>query len=185
MPTFPDVTLETGAGLTLAALTESDAAAVQDAVSDPELRRWLPLPSPYTRDLAVSWCTTISEGMRESGTGFVLGVRRGDSLIASIDAKRVDWRARTLELSYWTASTHRGQGVMSIAVRRVADWLMVDQSFERVELRIASENTASLRTASKAGFRREGVLRNAGFTDAGRVDLVVFSRVPADLAASA
>lgn len=69
---------------------------------------------------------------------------------------------------------------MSTAVRRVADWLLDDLAFERVELRIATGNAASLRTASRAGFRREGVARNAGFTDAGRVDLAVFSRIPGD-----
>lgn len=35
--------------------------------------------------------------------------------------------------------------------------------------------------AEKAGMTREGVARNAGFTNTGRVDLVVFSFVPADL----
>ncbi len=104
MPSFPEVTLAAGSGVTLSPLDLADAPALLRAVSDPELRRWLPLPSPYTLDLAESWCTTVSAGMRETGTGFVLGVRRDGMLVASVDAKRVDRRARTLELSYWTAA---------------------------------------------------------------------------------
>ncbi|MFD5214821.1 GNAT family N-acetyltransferase [Microbacterium sp. NPDC058345] len=180
MPSFPDATLKTPTGLTLSALTVSDAPALVNAFADAELRRWLPLPSPYTMDLAESWCTTTSRELRESGRGFVLGVRDRDALVASIDAKRVDWRARTLELSYWTATAHRGRGVMSTAVRRVADWVISELGFERVELRIATENVGSLRTAARAGFVPEGVARSAGFTDAGRVDLAVFSLIHSD-----
>ncbi|MGI8829666.1 MAG: GNAT family N-acetyltransferase [Candidatus Limnocylindria bacterium] len=48
-------------------------------------------------------------------------------------------------------------------------------------LRAATGTLASQRVAEKAGFIREGVARNAGFTNAGRVDLVVYSLVAADL----
>ncbi|WP_156760962.1 GNAT family N-acetyltransferase [Microbacterium karelineae] len=51
-----------------------------------------------------------------------------------------------------------------------------------VELRIAPGNAGSLRVAERAGFTREGTARNAGFTDAGRVDLVVYSLIRADVA---
>lgn len=180
MPSFPDVSLPAGADLTLTALAASDAPALVEAFTDSELRRWLPLPSPYTVDMADEWCRTISAELRESGRGFVFAVRRDDVLLASIDAKRVDWRARTLELSYWTVAAHRGGGVMSTAVRRVADWVLGELAFERVELRIATANAASRRVADKGGFVFEGVARNAGFTDAGRVDLAVFSRIRAD-----
>lgn len=181
MPSFPEVTLTASPGLTLSPLCAGDADAVFASVDDAELRRWLPLPMPYTLALAQQWCTVISSELRESGRGIVLGVRDDAELIASIDAKRVDWRARTAELSYWTAAGHRGRGVMPAAVRRMATWMLDDFGFERVELRIARENRASLRVAEKAGFRFEGVARNAGFTDAGRVDLSVHSLIRADL----
>lgn len=81
----------------------------------------------------------------------------------------------------WTAAAHRGRGVMPTAVRLVADWMLTDLDFERIELRIAPGNHASIRVAEKAGFRFEGVARNAGFTAAGRTDLAVHSLIRADL----
>lgn len=135
MPSFPEATLTASPGLTLSPLCAGDADAVFASVDDAELRRWLPLPMPYTLALAQQWCTVISCELRESGRGIVLGVRDGAELIASIDAKRVDWRARTAELSYWTAAGHRGRGVMPAAVRRVATWMLDDLGFDRVELR--------------------------------------------------
>ncbi|MFD3451561.1 hypothetical protein ACFWVC_05215 [Streptomyces sp. NPDC058691] len=35
--------------------------------------------------------------------------------------------------------------------------------------------------ATRAGLHREGVMRNAGFTHSGRIDLVLFSLTPQDL----
>ncbi|WP_417556338.1 GNAT family N-acetyltransferase [Microbacterium sp.] len=181
MPFFPDVALEAPLSLTIDALTAADAPALVDAFSDERLRRWLPLPSPYTLETATRWCTTSSHEMRQADRGFVLGIRQQGELVGSIDAKRVDWRAKTAEFSYWTAPAHRGTGIMPAAVRRVAEWMLTDQGFERIELRIAPANSASQRVAEKAGFQWEGTARNAGFTDASRVDLVVFSLIPTDL----
>ncbi|MDT0157154.1 GNAT family N-acetyltransferase [Microbacterium sp. ARD32] len=181
MPAFPDAILHAGADLTLSGLIADDAPRFVDVFSDSDLRRWLPLPSPYTLDMATQWCTTISDQLREEGRGFVLGVREADELVGSVDAKRVDWLSRTAELSYWTAPDRRGRGIMPTAVRRVAEWMLAELAFERIELRIAPANTASLRAAEKAGFRREGTARNAGFTDSGRVDLVVFSLIRPDI----
>ena len=45
-----------------------------------------------------------------------------------------------------------------------------------MELKAATGNRASQRTALKAGLQREGIMRNAGFIHTGRVDLVLFSR---------
>ena len=73
---------------------------------------------------------------------------------------------------------------MTAAVVGLSDWLLGEMAFERVELRIAPGNGASHRVAEKAGFTYEGLARNAGFTDSGRVDLAVYSLVPADLRGS-
>ncbi|MDQ1629815.1 MAG: hypothetical protein QOI54_3559 [Actinomycetota bacterium] len=70
---------------------------------------------------------------------------------------------------------------MTEAARALAHWVLDQMGFARVELRIAPGNLASLRVAEKAGFRREGVARSAGIVHHGRVDLVIFSLLPADL----
>lgn len=181
MPAFPDIVLATADGLHVEALHLDDAPALVAAFTDAALRRWLPVPDPYSLAIAEQWCTTTSQQMRESGRGIVRAIRIDGALAGSIDAKRVDWRAMTCELSYWTAAPFRGRGLMPGAVEVFSRALIREHSFERVELRIAPDNTASQRAAEKAGFRREGTARNAGFTDDGRVDLVIWSRIPADL----
>ncbi|MCI0581976.1 MAG: GNAT family N-acetyltransferase [Chloroflexi bacterium] len=107
--------------------------------------------------------------------------RGGGRLAGVIDLKRTDWRARTTEIGYWAAPWARGRGVIRRAVSRLSRWAIEDLGFLRLEIRVATENIDSQRVAEAAGFVREGVLRNAGYVHAGRVDLIVYSLVDADL----
>lgn len=179
---FPEVTIETPR-LVLRPYRPEDAAEVALACRDELTQRWLPLPSPYTDADAVAWCTEIAPRFRTSGEGIEwAAVRRLDGgLIGSFGLKRTDWRGRTSEIGYWVAPWARGEGLAVEAVQAVARWLLLEQGFERLALRAASDNVASQRVAEKAGFIREGVARRAGFTNDGRVDLVVFSSVRSDL----
>jgi RimJ/RimL family protein N-acetyltransferase len=98
-----------------------------------------------------------------------------------IDVKQMVWRTGATEIGYWAVPDFRGGGVMPEAVSAYARWALTDCGLERVVVRIASGNTASVRVAEKAGFTFEGIARSAGFTHAGRTDLAIYSLVPADL----
>ena len=180
--TFPEVRLET-VRLLLRPYRAEDASDVALACRDELIQRWLPLPNPYTDADAQTWCTEISPGFLASGEGIEwAAIRRADDrLIGSFGLKRTDWRARSSEIGYWVAPWARGEGLAVEAVTAIAHWLLEEQRFERLVLRATTGNHASQRVAEKAGLTREGVARNAGFNNAGRVDLVVFSLVPTDL----
>lgn len=179
---FPEIVLRTSR-LTLRPYRAADAPAVQRACRDETIQRWLPLPNPYTLEAAQAWCTTLTAAIRERGDGIEWAATRttGGELVGSFGLKRTDWRARTSEIGYWVAPWARNEGLATEAVVAIGRWLLLDERFERLELRAATGNLASQRVAEKAGLAREGVARNAGFTHAGRVDLVVFSLTPADI----
>jgi RimJ/RimL family protein N-acetyltransferase len=176
-----DVTLAVADGVTLTPFRLADAPAVEAAVADPEIRRWLPLPDPYPPELAEAWCTHAAEEVRLSGRGLVRALRWYDDCVGCVDAKRIDWSAQVAEIGYWAAPHVRGKGLTSAAVTAFATWLLTIAGFERVELRIATGNHASRRVAVKAAFQFEGVARNAGYTDRGRVDLAVYSAIAGEL----
>lgn len=181
MPTLPDVEIKVDDSITLTSLRPDDAPALHLAVDDPELRRRFPLPDPYSLELARTWCTTTTRELRVTGQALVLAVRHDGELVGSIDAKRIDWRAMTSEISYWTAAQARGRSIMPRAVATLSRWLLRELGFERLELRIAPDNQASIRVAEKARYTPEGTARNAGFTNKGRSDLVIYSLIPSDL----
>jgi RimJ/RimL family protein N-acetyltransferase len=180
---LPDVVIDVADRVQLTVFSASDAPAITAAVADDEIRRWLPLPRPYPVALAEQWITETTESIRTAGTGLVRCIRVGGVPVGCVDAKRIDWRSRTIEIGYWLAPGHRGRGLASAAVGSLARWLVVEQAFERVELRIATANRASTAVAARAGFTFEGTARNAGFIDTCRVDLGIWSLVADDIRA--
>ncbi len=181
MSRFPETRLETGR-LVLRPFEERDVPEVQAACADPGTRTWLLLPDPYTLDEARAYCLEYAPRALSSGGVVWAGVDRATGrLVGSFELKGTDWRVRSTEIGYWVAPWARGRGYATEAVRTIARWVLREQGFARLELRAATGNLASQRVARKAGFRREGLLRNAGVTPAGQVDLVVYGLTPADL----
>lgn len=177
---FPDVTLHSDV-LTLRPFVEADVPAVVEACTDPVTLTWLPLPTPYTEEVAREFVRTFAPSLLASGGGVVRAIEADGVVVGAIDLKHTSWPARVTEIGYWAHPRSRGRGLVSEATRMLSQWALREVGLERVELRIATGNTASLKVAARAGFTREGVLRNAGFVHGGRVDLEVWSVVPSDL----
>lgn len=172
---FDEVTLA-GDGFHLRPIDLTDADAIVAGASDPQTLRWLPLPRPYLREHAVDW---ISHHI--APPAFPRAIDVDGAFAGVIDLKRTDWRAGTTEIGYWLHPDFRGRGLMVDAVRLLGDWALSEQGLQRVEIRVATGNLRSQRVARAAGYVQEGTLRNAGFLADGRVDLIVFSRIRADL----
>ncbi len=177
---FPSQTLTQGA-ITLRMLRNSDAALIAIAGSDTETQKWLPLPMPYTLDDAKRFINEIAIETLSAGTGIVFAVEKSDTFVGCIDVKRAEWLNGDCEIGYWAMPEYRGRGLMPLALDLLSGWVLLEQGFVRVEVRVAVENLSSQRVAEKAGFIREGVARQAGRVHGGRVDLIIFSRVASDL----
>jgi len=168
--------------LLLRELVGADASEVTLTCQDGETQRWLPLPNPYTEAVALEFITRIGPAQQASGDGVIRAVERDGRLVGCVDLKHTDWAARATETGYWVAPWARRKGVGSMATRALADWALTAGGLERVELLAATGNVGSQRVAERAGFVREGVARNAGYVHGGRVDLVVYSKIPSDIA---
>jgi len=84
------------------------------------------------------------------------------TLAGNVDVRRRE--AGVGELSWALYSGRRGRGVATRAVRLLADWTLTDAGhgglgYSRVEAKVEPGNEASLRVATRAGLRREGVRR--------------------------
>ena len=71
-----------------------------------------------------------------------------------------------LELGYIVHdAAERGKGYASAATRLLTDWLFEHRpAVHRLQLLIETHNIPSWSLAERTGYRREGVLRSAGFT---------------------
>ncbi|MCM3504582.1 GNAT family N-acetyltransferase [Curtobacterium sp. ODYSSEY 48 V2] len=162
-------------------LTAADGVAIAAAYRDDEICRWLPVPRGLPPEAYGAWADEAA-ALRASGDGLRLAIEWAGGLAGSIEVRRVDRRARSCELSYWSVPDRRRTGGTAAAVRTLADHLVTSADFRRVELRIAPGNAASLALARRAGFVPEGTLRRAGFLgDGSVVDLTVWSRTDRDV----
>jgi RimJ/RimL family protein N-acetyltransferase len=156
----PEVGLSDGSVL-LRPWREGDVPQLVEAANDPEVPKWTAAPDPYTEADARAWVRGEPVAVEPPGdrVSFAVASAEDDSqLLASMSIMRI-FRGGTGEIGYWVAPWARAKGVATRAVRLLARWSFGEFELRRIELVIAVENTGSNRVAEKAGFTREGVLR--------------------------
>ena len=178
MNEFPQIFLRSGEIL-LRPLALDDQVSIAISANDRDIQRWFPLPFPYTESHANSWVKDSIQ-RQSNGSGFVSVIDYQDKFCGLLDVKRVEWIGKTCEISYWIALGARRQNLASTSLAMMAQYLMNNINFNRIEVRISTENSASQGVAIKAGFFREGIARNAGITNSGQTDLVIYSKIPSD-----
>ncbi len=145
---------------------------------------FLPLPDPYTRTDADAFVTRYGDEGRADGTGIGSAVIETSTgrLVGSAALRFPAVRGSTAAtIGYWVAAAGRGNGYSAEASRVLTHWAFA-HGIARVEIRCATGNVASAKSALAAGFRFEGVLRGEGAMpgSAAPVDHAVFGRLPAD-----
>lgn len=89
-----------------------------------------------------------------------------------------DVHARTAELFYWLGEAFWGQGFATSAVKGIASHVMAQHRLLRLFAVPYSSNQPSCRVLEKAGFVREGVLRNAAVKNGEVLDQLVYAMLP-------
>jgi RimJ/RimL family protein N-acetyltransferase/ADP-ribose pyrophosphatase YjhB (NUDIX family) len=125
---------------------------------DEEMARWFGLPEvkpsyDQHRRAVEDWRRGYAEG--RSLVGFV--IEHEGAVVGSVDVR--DLGNRTGSLSWTLYAGHRGHGYATRAVRLLTDYAIQTLGMRRVEAQVDAENQASLRVATRAGLRREGVKR--------------------------
>lgn len=182
LPSIEPVEITAGR-LHLRPFRPGDADAVHDACQDPLVQRWTRVPVPYGREDARAFVEDVSPEQWRSGSGAGFAVLDATTaeLLASVGIFGISARDRLCEMGVWCAPHARGRGVTSEAVAVVCRWAFGALGLRRVEWLAAAANTASQRTALRAGMQVEGVLRNRLDLRGEVSDAWVASMVPGDL----
>ena len=178
---LPDPALSDRA-VVLRTMRPDDVPALVAACQDPLIPRYTRVPHDYGEPEARAWLEE-SERQRRAGAGLHLLIceEGGGDLLGSVGLNAVDWVDLRARIGYWVAAEARRRGSASRATRLLAVWAIRSLGLERIEIDADVDNLASHRTAERAGFVREAVLRSHRQRRDGRSDAVVFGLIRGDL----
>ena len=178
-PTLTDGTV------TLRPWRDDDAAAAV-AGHDEVIAHWFGFPTvqpteQQQRDAIAGWRRGWDEGRRVAA----FAIEADGELVGCCDVK--DGGETGGEMTWALFAGHRGLGHATRAIRVLADYALSDEDegglgFTRVEAKVEPGNQASLRVATRAGLRREGLRRVAPGTGdrAETSEYVVLARLRSD-----
>jgi RimJ/RimL family protein N-acetyltransferase len=161
-------------------LTQAHVPQLLALAEDPDVVRFTRIPSGADETFVRGWIRRYEDAWSDgSRAGFAICGRDGGLLgfAAVID---LDLDHREGEIGYMVAPAARGRGVASRAVELLTRWGFDELGLIRLELRIDVQNSASECVAERAGYQRDGVLRNVHFKDGLRCDQAVWSRLSND-----
>jgi RimJ/RimL family protein N-acetyltransferase len=188
VPPLVAVVRRDGERIRLREATLDDAEVVDARAADPEM--WgefndfgVPRPPSLAENLA------NGKRMVAPDRGQLLVERIEDnSVIGDVGWHTVSYgpndESRAFNIGVSLSPQYRGQGFGGEAQRLLVEVLFDLFDVERIEASTDIDNMAEQRSLEKAGFTREGVLRQAQFRAGGRHDLVSYSILRADLRAS-
>jgi RimJ/RimL family protein N-acetyltransferase len=108
---------------------------------------------------------TEAEKMLENPSDFkVFFIEKKDGskigFIAHFNVLHLGTGTKQLEIGYSLVPSERGKGYCSEAVNIMADYLFLSREVMRIQAQTDQRNMASQRVLEKAGFKKEGLLRN-------------------------
>jgi len=162
-----------------------DAPGLVRGLTDAQILRDAAIYSQdgLTEDVVVQRIRTTWPRARREGefAPFAIADAGSDEYLGNVLLHSFEWDARSCEIGYWLLPGARGRGVSARAARLLATWTIESLDIDRIEALVDFDNTASLRSIERAGFTREGQLRQVAHPHRGRVDFAIFSLLRSDL----
>jgi RimJ/RimL family protein N-acetyltransferase len=81
------------------------------------------------------------------------------------------------EAGYWLGSQYWRRGIATAALERICQYAFEQLGLLRVYATPLVWNAASFRVLEKAGFNREGIMRNASIKDGVVIDMALYARL--------
>jgi len=166
-PHLPAGTLSTrpqpvilGDGVALRRLEPADAAWLVAVHEDPEIQRWH-LRRFDSEDDARSW---IDEGhatwAKETDGHWLVADHPTGVPLGRVGLRDIDLAGGSAEIGYWVSRDARGAGVARRALVALTRWAIDDLGLHRLTVTHSTDNPASCRVATAAGYLPEGTERS-------------------------
>lgn len=144
----------------LCALTVADVPALFELFGDPAVTRYWSWPAFERIEQAADLFAQIAQSFADKSL-FQWGIREVESgrVIGTTTLFQLDGRHRRGEVGFALRQDRWGQGLAGEAVARLLDFSFGELELHRLEADADPRNAGSLKLLERAGFRREGYLR--------------------------
>ncbi len=169
-----------GEKIYLRPLERDDAPTLLPWVNDQDVIATLMMYTPKSLQAELEFIEHASK----SDTEIVLGIalKGSDKLIGTTGLHRIDWKNRHCMFGILIGDkTEWDKGYGTETTRLMVSYAFETLGMHRVWLHVYEYNHRAIRAYEKAGFRREGVLREAHYHDGRFHDVIVMGLLRSDL----
>lgn len=127
----------------------------------------------FTKDTIMKWINEYQNG----SYNWIVELKENHEVIGNISVVHLDKKSLTAEIGYCYGSKYWGNGYATDALRKVIEYLLIEEGIYLVEAKHISGNPASGKVMKKAGMHFDGILRDRRinkYTNE-RNDLVIYS----------
>ena len=129
-------------------------------------------PHPYTPADADEWIALNAK--RTTLANFAICDGGGPIGSVGLTLREADYR-HSAEIGYWLGQPFWGRGIATAAVQALTTYAFEALDLIRLEAHIFARNHASARVLEKAGYQREGLLRQASMKEGEALDNVLYA----------
>jgi [ribosomal protein S5]-alanine N-acetyltransferase len=159
----------------------SDLDVVREASADPLIPLITTVPAAFTEDEGRNFIERQwSRAERGTGYSFAIADAISDRAVGQVGVWLKNVTEGRASVGYWVAGSARGRRTAAFAVASVVQWAHRDLQVPRLELYVEPWNLASIRTAERTGFQREGLLRGWQEVGGERKDMFMYARLSTD-----
>jgi RimJ/RimL family protein N-acetyltransferase len=172
-------------GVRLRPMAAEDAPELHAAIHESlaEVNPWLPnLHAGLTVDDVRAFAALTAQEWA-NGTSYhqVIVEEPEGRLLGGIGLTQINRTHLFANVYYWIRTSAAGRGAASQAVRQLAPWAFTHVGLVRLEILMATGNTASQRAAEKAGAVLEARLRSRLVMHGVAHDAYMYSLIPGDV----
>ena len=152
-------------------MTEEDADLIAAWRNKPELKKFFISQADFTREGHLAWF----RNMKESGRACQMMIcdKETDKPLGSVDIKNIDMEHKKGEYGIFIGEEDaRGRGIGTQAAKLMIQYGFETLGLHRIYLRALADNAQAIRSYEKAGFEKEGYLKDDVCIHGKYVDIV-------------
>ncbi|GAA3741891.1 hypothetical protein GCM10022422_27060 [Flavobacterium ginsengisoli] len=106
----------------------------------------------YMEQKTIDW-------QENKGFACAIFLKENNEFIGHISVREIDWKVPKGELAYFIFEKYSGNNYGAEALTAFKNWCFAKKKFNRLFMKIAVDNTASIKVAERSGFVYEGLLK--------------------------